>query len=115
MNDLKLAEFIALIHHESQQVIEHLAHADQRVVSDASPSSSIVKIEKLQIEIPIKLVPGLSNVRKAAQSKLANLSKPMMLSSGQAVDMRVSIQDTKNLNTTVVESKLRLEFSIASK
>jgi hypothetical protein len=115
LSTLKLSEFVALVQHETQQVIEHLAQPDLHLVSSDSPSAAFVKIEKMEMEIPIKILAQSVKVPEKQLAKLPILKKPFKLAGGGAAALSVSVLQAKSLQTTAGESKLRIEFSVAAK
>jgi hypothetical protein len=118
----KLSEFVALLQHETQQVIEHLARSDFHQVLTQSPSASFVKIERIQLEIPVKSVVETINASETKKieemvgaRKLSNLNKTFLLHDGTSLSLRVQVLGTQTADTTQAEGKLKLEFSIAAK
>lgn len=111
----KLAEFIALLHHETQQVIEHLAQPQLHQVSQQAPSAAFVKIERLHIEVPIRHFIQIVKISKEEIDKLPILDRTFLLRNGKSLAMRVSVVEPQVAETTKAESKLRVEFTIAAK
>ncbi|HTY38390.1 MAG TPA: hypothetical protein VMH23_14825 [Bacteroidota bacterium] len=112
---LKLSEFVALVHHETQQVIEYLAQPERHLISQESPSAGFVKIEKMELQIPVKVLTQSVNVTAQELAKLPILARPFLRPEGKASILNVTMQQTKNVQTTSSDSILRIELSVASK
>jgi hypothetical protein len=115
---LKLSEFLALVHHETQLVIEYLAQPNLHIVSVESPSAGLVKVEKMQIEIPISVLIQSVKTDEKELAKLPILEKPLLFPGGKAARLDINILEAKSAqttNSTNSESRLRIEFSVAAK
>jgi hypothetical protein len=114
-NVIRLGELVALIHHETQQVIELLAMPEFHQISQQTPSASLVKIENLQIELPLRVLPQTVNANPQEVAAAPALSRAFITSGGASWVMHVSVPATSNQSTTQVEGRLRIEFSVAAK
>ncbi len=88
-----LAEFVALLHNQNQQVIEYLAQPELHQISKNTASSSLVKIERIKMNIPINVLSESVKITSEQLTQLKNLQKPIFLPDGRAYNMRITISD----------------------
>lgn len=114
--DLRLSEFIALLHHEVQQTIEYLSQQDFHKITDEAPSASLVKIENMQIEIPVQLQPQIGKVTAGNIESLLD-SKSFILKTkyNRPLEITVKVLGSSATDSTKDVGKLKLQFSVASK
>jgi hypothetical protein len=110
-----LSELIAILHHEAQQVIEYLAQPQLRQVTSQTPSASFVKIESIQIEIPVRISAQAAKATQEDLARLPILQKPFILPDGTSLTMYAQVLGVQIGETTKEEGKLRVEFSVAAK
>jgi hypothetical protein len=121
-----LAEFLALLHSQHQQLIENLANPALHQISEQHPSSAFVKIEKVKINLPINAVvesvqiPPYEKVKVSAEEYILQhfklLERPIILGDGKTASiMRVSLVDAAAQRSVKDTSMISVEFSVAAK
>lgn len=113
----RFSEFVALLHHETQAVIEYLALPQAHEVGADAPSEALVKIERMKVEIPVRVLADTVAISKEDIGKLPILARPLPIPErpGWALLMRVEILSPKLEATTQKEGTLSVEFSVAAK
>jgi hypothetical protein len=112
-----LPEFVALLHHQIQQVIEHLAQPDLHKRSTNAPSQAFVKIESMNIDIPVTLMPRIVNFGDNVDvSGFKVLEQPFFIpGSKNMLYMRVGVLNPNTAQTTTQGAVIRVGFSVAAK
>ena len=118
----RLSEFLALLHHETQQVIEYLAQPELHQVLETTPSASFIKIERIEVEVPVRLLVELADAATTEadlalmkEGKVPLYDRKFLLRDGTSLLMRASILEPRAAETTGAEARMRVEFSIAAK
>lgn len=112
-----LPEFVALLHQQIQQVIEHLAQPDLHKRSANAPSQAFVKIESMNIDIPVTLMPRIASLGDNMDiSRFKVLEQPFVIpGSKNMLYMRVGVLNPNTAQTTTQGAVLRVGFSVAAK